>query len=74
MASKPHTQSIIRPGLEPVNGTTVDEGRELPDSTPEGISYGAEGQDHVELLSTSTDKVVEEGERGVFCILVLRLG
>ena len=49
--------------LEPVDGAAVDEGGEHADSIPEGISNGTHGQDHVELLSHSIHKEVEERQR-----------
>jgi len=47
--------------LEPVDGTAVDEGRELPQSVPEGVSDGGECDDDVKVL---LDAVHEEGEHG----------
>ena len=68
------TQSIIWPGLEPVDGTAVDQRGELPHAATESISNWAECQNDVELLTTPVHKVGEERERGVFCIPVLGLG
>ena len=68
------TEGVVRPGLEPVNGTAVDEGGELPHTAPECIPDGREGQNDVEVLATAIHKVVEEGERRMLSILVLSLG
>ena len=36
--------------LEPVDGAAVDEGGEHAEAVAEGISNGAHGEDHVEVL------------------------
>ena len=57
--------------LEPVDGAAVDERGEHADPVPEGISNGAHGQHHVELLSHSIYKEVEEGQRCAVSLLRL---
>ena len=42
---QPPTECIVRPGLEPVDSTAVDEGGELAEAVAEGIPNGAEGKD-----------------------------
>ena len=57
--------------LEPVDGTAVDERREHTYSVPECISDGTHGQHHVQLLSYSVHKEIEEGKRCAVCLLRL---
>ena len=57
--------------LEPVDGAAVDERGEHADPVPEGISNGAHGQHHVELLPHSIYKEVEEGQRCAVSLLRL---
>lgn len=59
--------------LEPINGTAVDEGRELPQTIPEGISDGREGDDDVEVLPTTIDKEGKERQGTEVCILITSL-
>ena len=56
--------------LEPVNGTTVDEGWELSHAVTEGVPDGAEGNDDVEVLSTTVHKEGKQSQRTEVSILV----
>lgn len=48
--------------LEPINSTTVDQGWELPQSVPEGISNRTEGNDDVEVLTATVHKEGKQGQ------------
>lgn len=48
--------------LEPVDSTTVNQSRELPQSVSEGISDGAEGNDDVEVLTATVHKEGKQGQ------------
>lgn len=48
--------------LEPINSTTVDQGWELPQPVPEGISNRTEGNDDVEVLTTTVNKEGKQGQ------------
>lgn len=55
-------QSIIWPGLEPINSTTVDQGWELPQSVSESVSDRTEGNDDVEVLTATVHKEGKQGQ------------
>ena len=67
------TQSIIRPGLEPVNGTAVDERWELAYATSECVPNRRESENDMKILSTAVDKIVEERKRCVLSFFVFSL-
>lgn len=48
--------------LEPINSTTVDQGRELPQSVSEGISDRTESNDDVEVLTATVHKEGKQGQ------------
>lgn len=48
--------------LEPIDSTTVDQGRELPQSVPEGISNWTEGNNNVEVLTATVHKEGKQGQ------------
>lgn len=60
--------------LEPVDSTTVDQSRELPQSVSEGISDGAEGNDDVEVLTTTVNEEGKQGQGAEVSHLVSCLG
>lgn len=60
--------------LEPINSTTVDQGWELPQSVPEGISDRTEGNDDVEVLTATVHKEGKQGQRTEVGHLVSCLG
>ena len=60
--------------LEPINGAAVDEGRELSQSVPEGVSNGTEGNDNVKVLPTAIHEESKQGQRTEVSHLVSCLG
>lgn len=48
--------------LEPINSTTVDQGRKLPQSVSEGISDWTESNDDVQVLSATVHKEGKQGQ------------
>ena len=60
--------------LEPVDGAAVDEGWELPEAVPEGVSDRGEGDDDVQVLAAPVHEEGEEGQGTEVCILVSSLG
>lgn len=48
--------------LEPVDSTTIDQGRELPQSVSESVSDRTEGNDDVEVLTTTVHKEGKQGQ------------
>lgn len=57
--------------LEPVDGTTVDEGGEHAQPVPEGIPDRRHGQDDMEVLFHSVDEVVIHRQRSGIHLLPL---
>lgn len=60
--------------LEPVNGTAVDERRELPQAMSKGVSNRTEGDHDVQVLLTASHKKGKQSERTQFLILMGSLG
>lgn len=57
--------------LEPVDGTTVDEGGEHAQPVPKGVPDGRHGQDNMEVLFHSVDEVVIHRQRSGIHLLPL---
>lgn len=51
-------QCILRPRVEPVNGRTVDDRREVPDAGPERVADRVEGHDDVQVLADRVDELL----------------
>ncbi len=49
--------------LEPIDGTTIDEGREHSKAVSERISDGTHGQNNVEVLANSFNEEVVHCQR-----------
>lgn len=60
--------------LEPIDSTTVDQGRELPQSVPEGVSDGTKGNNDVEVLTATVHKESKQGQGTEVSHLVSCLG
>lgn len=60
--------------LEPIDSATVDQGGELPQSVPEGISNRTEGNDDVQVLTATVNKEGKQGQGAEVGHLVSCLG
>ena len=56
--------------LEPVDGTAVDEGRELSESVTERVTDGREGDDDVEVLTAAIHEEGKQRQGTEVCVLV----
>merc|ERR1719422_2473809 len=66
-------QSIVWPGLEPIDGAAVDERGELTKAVSESVSNRTESNDYVEIFPAAVDKESKECQGGEVCIFVSRL-
>ena len=68
-----HLQRVLGPRLEPVDRTTTDQGRKLPQAVGELRTDGTHAEQDVQVLLAPAYEVVEQGEGREFGILVGRL-
>ena len=63
------THNLQYSHLKPVNGTTVNERGEHPQSVPKSVPYRAHGQYHMEVLTDTIYEVVVHGKgRGLYLL------
>mmetsp|Transcript_14244 Transcript_14244/g.29068 ORF Transcript_14244/g.29068 Transcript_14244/m.29068 type:complete len:463 (-) Transcript_14244:4524-5912(-) len=56
-------EGFLGPGLEPVNGSAVDESGELEAAVPEGVPDGRAAEHHVQVLANLRDEVLIKASR-----------
>ena len=61
-------QNTFPTHLEPIYGTTLDNGRKPPDTVPKAISYGTHSQHNVQLVPHYRYKQVEKSSRTPICL------
>lgn len=59
--------------LEPVNGTAIDEGWELPQAISKGITNGAKGHYNMKIIFAAIHKESKQGQGTEFTVLVASL-
>ena len=57
--------------LKPIDGTAIDQWRELPEPRSEGASNGGHGKDDMKLVPTTVNEHVEECQGCSVCLLGL---